>query len=236
MALRKRIVSLTITAAAVALLGGAFAAAEPSAKQAPARGHGHHDGLFARLDANSDGKIDRAESRAAATAHFAKMDKNGDGAITKDEKVGPPEHAKGPKKDEHFARMDKNGDGKIARSETRMPSEHFERVDANKDGQLTKAELDAAWQSMATKHQAERFGKLDANADGKIEQAEAMAHAERLFVSLDGNKDGQVTQSEARAGMPAKRHGKGGADHDCHGDGPKAHEKRAQTPAKGQAI
>jgi Ca2+-binding EF-hand superfamily protein len=237
MSLRNRTLPLTTSAAIVCLLGSALALAETGTKPAGhPRGHDHHGGLFARLDANHDGKIDRAESRAAAAQHFAELDKNGDGSISEGENLGPVASGKGPNKDEHFARMDKNGDGKIARSETKMPSDHFERVDSNKDGHLTKAELEAGWQAMAAKHQAERFGELDANADGKIEKAEALAHAERLFVGLDGNKDGQVTHDEARAGLAAKRHGKGRAAHDCHSASPKTHDQPAKTSAKGQAI
>src|SRR6478736_526514 len=213
MSLRNRTLPLTTSAAIVCLLGSALALAETGTKPAGhPRRHDHHGGLFARLDANHDGSISKGEN------------------------LGPVAPGKGPSKDEHFARMDKNGDGKIARSETKMPSDHFERVDSNKDGHLTKAELEAGWQAMAAKHQAERFGELDANADGKIEKAEALAHAERLFVGLDGNKDGQVTRDEARAGLAAKRHGKGRAAHDCHGASPKTHDQPTKTSAKGQAI
>jgi len=237
MSLHSRILPLTTSAAIVCLLGSALALAETGTKPAGhPSGHDRRGGLFARLDANHDGKIDRAESRTAAARHFAEMDKNGDGSISKDEKVGPRANGKRPNKDEHFARMDKNGDGKIARSETKMPSDHFERVDANKDGQLTKAELEAGWQAIAAKHQDERFSELDANADGKIEKAEVLAHAERMFAGLDGNKDGQVTRDEARTGLAAKRHGKGRAAHDCHGGGAKTHDQPTKTSAQGQAI
>jgi len=39
-----------------------------------------------RADADGDGRITRAESRAAVAERFARMDANGDGMISEDER------------------------------------------------------------------------------------------------------------------------------------------------------
>jgi Ca2+-binding EF-hand superfamily protein len=41
--------------------------------------------MFARLDKNHDGKIDRGEFAESQTRYFAKLDRNNDGAVTRDE-------------------------------------------------------------------------------------------------------------------------------------------------------
>ena len=47
--------------------------------------HGGHGGHFKRVDADSDGKVSRAEALAAAEAAFARADANGDGFVTPEE-------------------------------------------------------------------------------------------------------------------------------------------------------
>jgi Ca2+-binding EF-hand superfamily protein len=168
MSLRNRIPALTIFTLVACLLGSALALAEPAAKP---DGHGRHGGLFARLDANGDGKIDRAEARTAATAHFAKMDKNGDGAISKEEKMAPPAQGQGGKKDERSARkeerflkLDTNKNGKVEKAEALAHADQlFVDLDANKDGQVTRDEAKA---SMAAKHHGKRERGHDCHDGG----------------------------------------------------------------------
>jgi hypothetical protein len=210
-------ISLAVLLGANLLFGSTLALAGPAGATGHdgvhhRRGHGGA-GLFARMDKNGDGKIEKAEARAAASKHFTEMDTNGDGALTRDEQSGKDGQARhAQRRAEHFARMDKNGDGQLERAESRMPEAAFESADTNKDGKLTRDELAASFQKMSAARRAARFAELDTNSDGKIAQAEALAQADRRFASLDGNKDGQVTREEAHAALAAKR----GPGHDCH--------------------
>lgn len=230
MALRTSVFTLTALGAAT-LLCTAFALAETSGK-ADAGRHRHGDGLFAHLDKNGDGHIERAEARAAATEFFARMDTNGDGKVTPEEQAHPPRGRHGKGGDGHFARMDKNGDGKIERSETKMPEEHFVRADVNKDGKLTKEEMKASFAAMHEVHAEKRFAEFDSNGDGKVDQGEALAHAEKRFTALDTNKDGKVTREEARKGFAGMKHGKRGRHQDCDGE----RKQTSSASPKGQAI
>lgn len=229
MALRTSLILFSIAALVSSTAALAQTGSQKDAHTAPpGRAAG---GLFARMDKNGDGKIEKAEARTAATELFTRMDRNGDGAVTQDEQPDMP-HAKRHvrRSGDHFARMDKNGDGKIERSETRLPEEHFTKADSNKDGKLTKEEMQAAFREMAKARKAERFAEFDSNADGKIDKKEALLHADQRFTELDGNKDGKVTHEEAHQGLSARHHGKRGGHHDCKGQGKKA------SAAKGHAI
>jgi len=236
MAPKNAVFSLTLLASLALFLGTTLALAEPNAQPSKAGdGHRHRGGLFARLDKNADGKIERNEARTAAGEHFAKMDQNGDGAISRDEKLDTGPRGRQPKRSgDHFARLDANKDGKLERGETRMPSEHFDRADANKDGKLTQAEVDASWQAMSAARRAAHFAEFDTNSDGKIDRAEAFAHADRRFAGLDGNKGGLITREEAHAALSAKHPGKG-RPHDCQ-EPAKDQKKAGPKATKGQAI
>jgi Ca2+-binding EF-hand superfamily protein len=92
---------------------------------------------------------------------FAKMDTNGDGTIDKAEfaAFAPPQGEKsgrpGPSVDEMFAAMDSDGDGSITKTEMeafqkshprppKVDSEQlFAQIDSDSDGSVTKAEFQA---------------------------------------------------------------------------------------------
>jgi Ca2+-binding EF-hand superfamily protein len=232
MALRTHFYSrITLTSLAL-LLGSTAALAGPD---------DHHRGrpgnLFARLDQNGDGKIERTEARAAASKYFVEADQNGDGSLTRDEQMGghaQPAHEQ--RVAGHFARMDANSDGKVDLTETRMPADAFARSDTNHDGTLTKAELEASWKKMSEARRAARFAEFDTNSDGKIAKTEVLARADRHFAELDGNKDGHVTRREARSALSAKRRAHGGPPHDCKDSPAKSGGKGATKSTKGHAI
>src|SRR3954468_23886766 len=52
---------------------------------AEAHEHGGKHGLFARVDADGNGKVTKAEADAGAKAFFAEVDTNKDGKLSKDE-------------------------------------------------------------------------------------------------------------------------------------------------------
>lgn len=87
------------------------------------------DKMFARLDANKDGKISREEFEAYR-AQNAKVD----AAATKAGKRG----------ERMFARFDADKDGFLSRTEAdAVLAWRFKRMDANNDGILTLEELQA---------------------------------------------------------------------------------------------
>lgn len=110
---------------------------------------GRGDGM-AKLDANGDGVIDRAEAAKAPrlSQNFDKLDANHDGKLGADERPqrGQGEGRPGGRGDRgaRMAQMDKNGDGKFSRDELaghQRAVEHFGDIDANKDGFLTREEM-----------------------------------------------------------------------------------------------
>ncbi len=85
------------------------------------------DKMFARLDADKDGKISREEFEA-----FRKQNAKVDAAATK----------AGKRSERMFARFDKDKDGFLSRSEAdAVLAWRFKRMDANNDGVLTLEEL-----------------------------------------------------------------------------------------------
>jgi hypothetical protein len=131
------------------LLAAAFAAiataasAQPGLGREPPNPDTDHDGkvtlaefkatqgerqarMFARMDANKDGRITQAEADAAAKRAEA-AGRTGPGG-------GPPGG--------FLMRMDANKDGAVTKAEIAAMSERrFETADTNKDGWLSKGEL-----------------------------------------------------------------------------------------------
>jgi Ca2+-binding EF-hand superfamily protein len=112
--------------------------------------------MLAKLDANGDGAVDRAEAAKAPrlAEHFDKLDANHDGRISADERPQRGHHGGGDR-GQRMAQLDKNGDGKFSRDELagheRVLS-HFADIDANKDGFVTRDEMKAYHQA----HRGER--------------------------------------------------------------------------------
>lgn len=119
--------------------------------------HGDHHGRsggIARLDADGDGRLSRAELAGKETfaAKFAEVDGNRDGYLVRSElrnyheRMRPQrqaEHAK--RSDEQFAAADLNRDGKISKVEAseKLPrlAKGFAWMDENRDGFLSREEL-----------------------------------------------------------------------------------------------
>ena len=87
--------TLSLSAAALALAGGTAFAAHHGGQHGPdadgdkivtqAEHDAHGDKMFARFDANGDGTINAADREARRSERFAKMDANGDGEVTQAE-------------------------------------------------------------------------------------------------------------------------------------------------------
>lgn len=117
------------------------------------------DARFDRMDANRDGRLDRADREAMhakmAGEMFDRADTNHDGMISRDEwNAGAAKLAEmrghGRPMMRHMGMMaDADGDRAISRDEFRQRAmEHFDRVDANHDGTISAAEREQAHAAM----------------------------------------------------------------------------------------
>ena len=162
----------TILAAGAALIavGGAAFAAQPAdrpmdrnADMTMADANARSEAMFARMDANSDGKIDTADREARQQARFERLDTNGDGALSPEEfaargdRIGRGDgerghrghHGMGGMRGGMMKAADSNGDSAIDKAEfDAMHTQHFTMMDANNDGTVTAEERTAARQKM----------------------------------------------------------------------------------------
>lgn len=147
--------------------------------------HGMHRGMgMARMDADGDGRVSKAEARAGAE-RFS----------------------------ERFDAMDANKDGYLDRTDmqARMVERRaafFAGADANKDGRLTRDEF-AAHRTAQSSQRREAMQQR-ASAAGKTlptaaERAQRMASA---FDRIDANKDGSISKAEFDAFKPMRGDGK----------------------------
>jgi len=117
-------------------MGGPFI---PAQEAAPPRAGGPRGpgGGLARMDADGDGRVTRAEFDAASAARFDRMDTNRDGRVDATELAALPGGGRG-------MRADTDGNGVLTRAEHEaMARQRFERIDVNRDGVLDAAELQA---------------------------------------------------------------------------------------------
>lgn len=140
--------------------------------------------MFARMDANKDGKLDAADRAAKRAQRQAQM----------------------------FERLDANKDGNISKAEwdqhgTERAAKRAERVNAG-EGHKGKRHAMRGHHGKRGGHHAMMMGKADTDGDKAISQAEFQAAALARFDAADANKDGQVTPDERaaqRATWRAKR-------------------------------
>jgi Ca2+-binding EF-hand superfamily protein len=105
---------------------------------------------FAALDKDGDGKLSRAEAKAAPRLSdgFDRIDANGDGFLVKDELRAAREKVRDEvreRAEEQFAASDRNADGQIDLGEAQagMPrvAQKFQQLDRDGNGLLSKQEL-----------------------------------------------------------------------------------------------
>ncbi|MEA3015354.1 MAG: hypothetical protein QOI38_76, partial [Sphingomonadales bacterium] len=112
----------------------------------------------------------RGERREAL---FARLDADGNGVISRAEFDAPRGPRAGGERGERRAqRFHRRGPGSAARGQRGgmrggFGAEGFARMDADRDGRLSLAE--------ATRFRLERFDRLDANDDGRISREEIQA-------------------------------------------------------------
>jgi hypothetical protein len=217
------------------VLGGAIAAIAATAalaQVAPPAGHpgpggnkmqtearadvaGHVAKMFARLDANKDGVVTKAESDAIEAQRETRFK---DRAEKRAKKFDPAKM---------FSHLDANHDGKVTPAEAEsartahvsgkpgQPAQAhatamgalFARGDPNKDGAITRAEFDAIANQMHAQMEqgglhrggdGHLFGMADLNKDGIVSLAEAQSVALQRFDRADFNHDGKVTPEERK--------------------------------------
>ena len=172
-----------IGAAALALVAPAVAQVAPVAGHRPLSAQRVHTRaevqtttaqLFARLDANRDGFVTKAEADAARTQlrpQFAP-------------------HA-GAKRGAAFDRIDANRDGSVTRQEWDARTAQRQQRIAAKGSENRRA----------GKRGMHGFGgrmfeMADANRDGRVSLQEAQTAAFQRFDMMDLNRDGQITRDE----------------------------------------
>ncbi len=206
-----RFSKITLGMSAAALAIGGVACAQAPATPSPARERGPErtetraeaqaraEEMFARLDVNKDGKLDRADRDARRQqmreAMFDQLDTNNDGSISKAEFLADrgPEGDRGPRPDgERMRDMPPPPEGaNMAGPESDGPArDHPERRRGHGDRHGDRHGMKGPMMG---------FGKADADGDRSITRAEFVAAALQRFDGMDGNKDGKVTPEERRA-------------------------------------
>lgn len=146
--------------------------------------------MFAKLDANHDGVIVKAEAEAAKASRGQWAGKR---TMRHD---GP-----GGQRADHgatFERMDANRDGAVSRAE-------FDAAHAQREQRRAARDTDGDGRPDArgARHmggmaglRGELFGMADGNRDGRVTLQEATDAALRHFDMADVNRDGQLTPDE----------------------------------------
>jgi hypothetical protein len=184
----------TLAAALVAVPVLAAPGADGNAVQTRADAQARATQMFAKMDANKDGKLDatdRAAQRAERQAKiFASLDADGNGSISKAEwdKHGADRAAKRAERGEKRAEAGEAGEGK----RHGMRGGHGKRGGHHGMG-------------------GRMMGKADTDGDKAISQAEFQTAALARFDAADANKDGQVTAEERQAQRGAWRAKRGAA-------------------------
>ncbi|GMW01820.1 MAG: hypothetical protein AMXMBFR84_29570 [Candidatus Hydrogenedentota bacterium] len=169
--------------------------------------------IFARADADKDGKVTLGEIQAIAPnfpeERFKLMDKNGDGHVERGEILQGPAQGEGQGPGMLFARADADKDGRITMDEVaaidaNFPKERFQQMDSNADGAVTQDEL--------RKFAGRRFEimrKADTNGDRRISMEEMKTadpnFTQEQFARMDVNGDGMLTEEDRRSAVPNRQ-------------------------------
>jgi len=207
---------------AMARLGGA---GRPGGEAGPRDA----EAMFARQDANKDGKLTADEVPEERREFFqrmlARLDDDGDKAITKEQFVramlagregrpdAPPPGAGSPGGAVPVLRLlDADGNGELSAEEIANASKVLLTLDKNSDGKLSRDELPAPpppggiGDGRAMLEQmARRLKEADKNGDGKIQKDEAPPPIAAIFDRADGNGDGALDETEVRQALERLR-------------------------------
>lgn len=152
-------------------------------------------------DADGNGVLTRVEAQTAATQMFAKMDANGDGKLDATDRAAKRAEMQGKR----FASLDANSDGSISKAEwdqhgaDRAAKRTEKHADAGEAGKGKRGHGMRGHHGKRGGHGMGMMMKADANGDKAISQAEFQTAALARFDAADANKDGQVTAEERAA-------------------------------------
>ncbi len=138
--------------------------------------------------------VTRAEAQTKATEMFAKMDANSDGKLDAADRAAKRSEMQA----QMFDRLDANKDGNISKAEwdqhsaDRAAKRGEKRADAGEGKRGHHGKRGGG-------HHGMMMGKADTNGDKVISQAEFQTAALARFDAADANKDGQVTPEERKA-------------------------------------
>jgi hypothetical protein len=164
---------LAASAAILAIGGAAYAAQpaggfDPNADMTMADAKAKSDEMFARMDVNGDGKIDKADREAKQAERFAAKDTNGDGVLSEEEFAARGERGDGERSGHKGHRGGKRGGGMAM----------MKMADTNGDQAVTKAEFDAAF----TKH----FTMMDTDKNGTVTAEDRKAARDKMRTMMRG--------------------------------------------------
>jgi hypothetical protein len=163
-------------------------------------------GAGPKADADANGVLTRAEAQAGATQMFAKLDANGDGKLDQADRAA--RHAAMQAK--RFEALDANKDGSISKAEwdqhgadraAKRAERGQKHAEAGEPGQRGGHRMGGRHGPRGG-HHGMRGGmmmKADTDGDKAISQAEFQTAALARFDAADANKDGQVTAAERQA-------------------------------------
>lgn len=155
----------------------------------------------------------RAEVQAKVAEHFAKVDANRDGVITKAEadaamqgfRAQMAERRKDHRDDRRenvFERLDSNRDGAISRAEwdagAAQREQRIASRDHNGDGRPDGRGFKKNGLRGSGGFGGQMFEMADTNKDGRVTLQEAQAAALQHFDMADANRDGRITPDERR--------------------------------------
>ena len=166
----------------------------------------------ARFDPNGDGKVTVAEMQQRSEARFGKLDADSDGRVTRAEADAVREQGRAGrggmrgKGGDVFARMDANGDGALTRTE--FESAREQRREKRAERRASRGEHEGDHARHRRGHRGARgdfIARMDGNGDGAVTLAEFSARSAERLQRLDADRDGEVTREEFSAVRAARK-------------------------------
>lgn len=186
--MKKTILAAGVAALAVLTTGVALA------QQTPARG--------ARADADSDGRISRAEFVDGRIARLTAIDANRDGSISAEERQSGMDTRRNQRVSARFEALDKDGNGSLSREEFTAREPRGDRAQhAGRGGRDGMGR--GGHRGGGRGHGGERG--QGAEARGPMTIAAVQTRLTTQFDRMDANSDGFITAEERTAARSAMR-------------------------------